>query len=75
MKSHIYNCGGLIYQKVTKVAKPSSVYHIRTSTSPSKVEIMDTHDSFESIRVSEVPGEPELRENRFNLNIVEIEDL
>ena len=31
--------------------------------------------SFEPIGVSEVSGEPELRENDFNLNTVEIEDL
>ena len=36
---------------------------------------MDTDGSFEPIGVSEVPGEPELRENSFNLNTVEIEDL
>ena len=36
---------------------------------------MDTNGSFEPIGVSEVPGEPELRENHFNLNTVEIEDL
>ena len=36
---------------------------------------MDTNGSFETIGVSEVSGEPELRENRLNLNTVEIEDL
>ena len=36
---------------------------------------MDTDGSFEPIGVSEVMGEPELRENHLNLNIVEIEDL
>ena len=36
---------------------------------------LDTGGSFEPIGVSEVPGEPELRANRFNLNTVEIEYL
>ena len=36
---------------------------------------LDTDGSFEPIGVSEVPGEPELRENSLNLNTVEIEDL
>ena len=74
MKSKIYNHGGPICQKVTKVAKPSFAYHIGTSTSPSKAKL-DIDGSFESIGVSEVSGEPELRENCVNLNTVEIEDL
>ena len=36
---------------------------------------MDTDSSFEPIGDSEVQGEPELRENHFDLNKVEIEDL
>ena len=36
---------------------------------------LDTDGSFEPIGVSEVPGEPELRANHFNLSTVEIEDL
>ena len=36
---------------------------------------LHTDGSFESIGVSEVSGEPELRENQFDLTIVEIEDL
>ena len=36
---------------------------------------LETDSSFKSIGVSEVLGETELRENRFNLNIVEIEYL
>ena len=36
---------------------------------------MDTNGSFEPIGVSEGSGELELRENCFNLNAVEIEDL
>ena len=36
---------------------------------------LDTDGSFEPIGVSEVPGEPEIRENHINLNTVEIEDL
>ena len=36
---------------------------------------MDTDGSFEPIGVSEVPGEPELRDKRFDFNTVEIEDL
>ena len=36
---------------------------------------LDTDDSFEPIGVSEVPGEPELRENYFDFNTIEIEDL
>ena len=36
---------------------------------------LDTNGSFEPIGVSEVPGEPELRENYFDLTTVEIEDL
>ena len=36
---------------------------------------LDTEGSFEPIGVSEVLGEPELRENCFNLNTVKIEDL
>ena len=42
---------------------------------PSKRQGLDTDGSFEPIGVSEVPGEPELGANRFNLNTVEIEDL
>ena len=42
---------------------------------PTKRRRLDTDGSFEPIGVSEVPGEPELRENRLNLNTVEIEDL
>ena len=36
---------------------------------------MDTDGSFEPIGVSEVLGELELRTYRFDLNIVEIEDM
>ena len=36
---------------------------------------LDTDGSFEPIGVSEVSGEPELRENHFDLTTVEIEDL
>ena len=36
---------------------------------------LDTNGSFKPIGVSEVLGEPKIRENRFNLNTVEIEDL
>ena len=36
---------------------------------------LDTDDSFEPIGVSEVPGEPELRTDQFDLTKVEIEDL
>ena len=36
---------------------------------------LDTDGSFEPIGVSEVPGEPTLRANRFDLNTVEIGDL
>ena len=36
---------------------------------------LDTDGSFEPIGVSEVPGEPTLRTNRFDFNTVEIEDL
>ena len=43
--------------------------------SPPQRRRLDTDDSFERIGVSEVLGEPELRANRLNLNIVEIEDL
>ena len=75
MKSQIYNHGGPTYQKVTKVAKPSSSYHIGTSTSSSKAEIGHRPCSFKPIGVSEVSGEPELRENRFDFNTIEIEDL
>ena len=57
-----------------KVAKPSSAYHIGTSTSPQR-QRLDTDSSFEPIGVSEVPSEPELRVNHFNLNTDEIEDL
>jgi len=64
VKSQIYNCGGPICQKVTKVAKPSSAYHIGTSTSPQR-QRLDTDGSFKPIGVSEVPGEPELREKPF----------
>ena len=42
---------------------------------PPQRQRLDTDGSFEPIGVSEVSGEPELRENHFNLNIVEIEDL
>ena len=36
---------------------------------------LDIDGSFEPIGVSEVPGEPELRENHFDFNTIEIEDL
>ena len=36
---------------------------------------LDTNGSFEPIGVSEVPGEPKLKEKRLNLNTVEIGDL
>ena len=42
---------------------------------PPQRQRLDTDGSFEPIGVSEVLGEPELRENHFNLNTVEIEDL
>ena len=42
---------------------------------PPQRQRLDTDGSFEPIGVSEVSGELELRENRFNLNTVEIEDL
>ena len=42
---------------------------------PPQRQILDTDGSFEPIGVSKVLGEPELRENCLNLNIVEIEDL
>ena len=74
MKRQIYNHGGPTYQKVMKVAKPSSSYHIGTSTSSQRWRL-ETDGSFELIGVSEVLGEPKLRENCINLNIVEIEDL
>ena len=41
---------------------------------PPQKQILDTDGSFESIGVSEVSGEQELRENYLNLNIVDIED-
>ena len=42
---------------------------------PPQRQRVDTDGSSEPIRVSEVPGEPELRENRFDLNTIEIEYL
>ena len=42
---------------------------------PPQRQRLDTDGSFKPIGVSEVSGEPELRANRFDLNIVEIEDL
>ena len=42
---------------------------------PPQRRILDTDGSFEPIGVSEVTGEPKLRANHLNLNIVEIEDL
>ena len=42
---------------------------------PPQRRILDTDGSFEPIEVSEVPSEPELRENRFNLKTIEIEYL
>ena len=45
------------------------------TTPPPQRRRLDTDGSFEPIGVSEVLGELELRENRFDLNIVEIEDL
>ena len=74
MKSQIYNHGGPNCQKVMKVAKPSSAYHIGTSTYPQRRRL-DTDSYFEPIGVSEVPGELELRTNQFDLTAVEIEDL
>ena len=42
---------------------------------PPQRQRLDTDGSFEPIGVSEVPGEPTLRANRFDFNTVEIEDL
>ena len=42
---------------------------------PPKRWRLDTNDSFELVGMSEVPGEPKLRANLFNLNTVEIEYL
>ena len=42
---------------------------------PPQRQRLDTDGSFEVIGVSEVLGEQKIRENRFNLNTVEIEDL
>ena len=42
---------------------------------PPQRQRLDTDGSFEPIGVSEVLDEPELRENHFDFNIVEIEDL
>ena len=42
---------------------------------PHQRQRLDIDGSFEPIGVSEVMGEPELRENHFDLNIVEIEYL
>ena len=42
---------------------------------PPQRQRLDTYGSFELIGVSEAPGVPELRENHFNLNTIEIEDL
>ena len=42
---------------------------------PPQSRRLDTDSSFERIGVSEVLGELELRENHFDLNTVEIEDL
>ena len=36
---------------------------------------LDTDDSFETIGISEVPGEPKLRTNQVDITTVEIEDL
>ena len=43
--------------------------------SPPQRRRLDTDDSFKLIGVSEVLGEPKLRENQFDLTTVEIEDL
>ena len=42
---------------------------------PPQRQRLDTDGSFEPIGVSEVLGEPKLRENHINLNTFEIEDL
>ena len=42
---------------------------------PPQRQRLDTDGSFEPIGVSEVPGEPELRTDQFDLTAVEIEDL
>ena len=42
---------------------------------PPQRQRLDTNGSFEPIGVIEVLGEPKLRENHFDLNTVEIEDL
>ena len=42
---------------------------------PPQRQILDTDRSFEPIGVNEVLGEPELRENHFDLTTVEIEYL
>ena len=42
---------------------------------PPQRQRLDTDGSFEPIGVSEVSGEPALRANRFDFNIVETEDL
>ena len=45
------------------------------SLPPPQRRRLDMDGSFKLIEVSEVPSEPELRANRFNLNTVEIEYL
>ena len=42
---------------------------------PPQRQRLDTDGSFEPVGVSEVPGEPALRANRFDFNTVEIEEL
>ena len=74
MKSQIYNRGGPICQKVMKVAKPSSAYHVGMSPPPQRRRL-DTYGSFEPIGVSEVSGEPELRINKEETTAVDIEYL
>ena len=42
---------------------------------PPQRQRLDTNGSFELVGISEVPGEPELRENQVDTTIIEIENL
>jgi len=75
LKSQIYNRGGTNLSKGHEGLQNLPQLITLEPPPPPQRRRLDIDGSFEPIRVSEVPGEPELRANHFNLNKVEIEYL
>ena len=54
---------------------PISAISVEGVPPPPQRHILDTYVPFESVGVSEVPGEPKLRTNQVDTTAIEIEDL